>query len=141
MQLGSDNDFMSDINVTPFVDVMLVLLIIFMVTAPMMIQGVNVDLPKATAKPLKTNEEQLIISVDLDGSVYINEQQVKVAGLTTQLRAILEHFENKNVYLRADKQVPYGIVVNVMSKIKQAGVDNLGMITLPDDEEDNTILN
>ncbi|THB81030.1 MAG: protein TolR [Desulfobacteraceae bacterium] len=139
MQFGTGSDqFMSDINVTPFVDVMLVLLIIFMVTAPMMVQGVNVDLPKATAKALKSNEEQLIVSVDIDGKVFINEQPVKVAGLTPKLRAILEHFENKNVYLRADKKVPYGIVVNVISKIKQAGVDSLGMITLPDDEKEES---
>lgn len=139
MQTGGNNDshFMSEINVTPFVDVMLVLLIIFMVTAPMMVQGVNVDLPKATAKALKTNEEQLIISVDLEGNVFINEQPVSVVGLAPKLRAILEHFENRNVYLKADKKVPYGIVVNVMSKIKQAGVDSLGMITLPDDDEEN----
>ena len=139
MHTGSgDNQFMSDINVTPFVDVMLVLLIIFMVTAPMMVQGVNVDLPKATAKALKSNEEQLIVTVDLEGNVFINEQAVKVAGLAPKLRAILEHFENKNVYLKADKKVPYGIVVNVMSKIKQAGVDSLGMITLPDDDKEKT---
>lgn len=136
MQIGSGNDqLMSEINVTPFVDVMLVLLIIFMVTAPMMVQGVNVDLPKATAKALKSNEERLIISVDIDGSVYINEQAVNVTTLTPKLKAILDNFENKNVYLKADKKVPYGIVVNVISKIKQAGVDSLGMITLPDDED------
>jgi len=136
MQLGSGNDqLMSEINVTPFVDVMLVLLIIFMVTAPMMVQGVDVDLPKATAKALKGDEERLIISIDLDRKVFINEQVVSVEVLTHKLGAILENFDKKNVYLRADKNVPYGIVVNVISKIKKAGVDSLGMITLPDNED------
>ncbi len=136
MQLGSGNDqFMSEINVTPFVDVMLVLLIIFMVTAPMMVQGVDVDLPKATSKALNGNEERLIISIDDDLKVFINEQVVSVEFLTRKLGAILENFDKKNVYLRADKKVPYGIVVNVISKIKKAGIDSLGMITLPENED------
>ncbi|RLC23162.1 MAG: protein TolR [Deltaproteobacteria bacterium] len=138
MQSGSGNgQFMSEINVTPFVDVMLVLLIIFMVTAPMMVQGVDVDLPKATSKALKGSEERLIISIDDDRKVFINEQVVSVEFLTQKLGAILENFDKKNVYLRADKKVPYGIVVNVISKIKKAGVDSLGMITLPDNEEES----
>ncbi len=138
MQLGSGNDqFMSEINVTPFVDVMLVLLIIFMVTAPMMVQGVDVDLPKATSKALKGSEERLIISIDDDLKVFINEQVVSVEFLTQKLGAILENFDKKNVYLRADKKVPYGIVVNVISKIKKAGVDSLGMITLPENEDES----
>lgn len=138
MQIGSgDNQFMSDINVTPFVDVMLVLLIIFMVTAPMMVQGVDVELPKATAKALKGSEDRLIVSIDDDMKVFINEQVVNVEFLTRKLGAILENFDEKNVYLRADKNVPYGIVVNVISKIKKAGIDNLGMITLPENEDES----
>lgn len=138
MKLGSGNDqFMSEINVTPFVDVMLVLLIIFMVTAPMMVQGVDVDLPKATSKALKGGEDRLIISIDDDLKVFINEQVVSVEFLTQKLGAILENFDNRNVYLRADKKVPYGIVINVISKIKKAGVDSLGMITLPDNEDES----
>lgn len=138
MQTGSGNgQFMSEINVTPFVDVMLVLLIIFMVTAPMMVQGVDVNLPKATAKALKSSEDRLIISIDNEMKVFINEQVVSVEFLTQKLVAILENLENKDVYLKADKQVPYGIVVNVISKIKKAGVDSLGMITLPDNEDES----
>ena len=138
MQLGSGKDqLMSEINVTPFVDVMLVLLIIFMVTAPMMVQGIDVDLPKATSKALKSSEERLIISIDEYDKVFINEQVVSVEFLTQKLGAILENFDEKNVYLRADKKVPYGIVVNVISKIKKAGVDSLGMITLPDNEDES----
>jgi len=137
MQFGSNNDqLMSDINVTPFVDVMLVLLIIFMVTAPMMVQGVDVDLPKATSKALKGGEDRLIISVDEQSKVFINEQVVSVEFLTKKLGAILENFDKNNVYLRADKKVSYGVVVNVISKIKKAGVDSLGMITLPDTEDE-----
>lgn len=135
MQVGSGgNEYLSEINVTPFVDVMLVLLIIFMVTAPMMVQGVDVDLPKATSKALKGDEERLIISIDNDRQVFINEQVVSVEFLTQKLGAILENLDNRNVYLRADKNVPYGIVVNVISKIKKAGIDSLGMITLPENE-------
>jgi len=138
MQFGSNSDqLMSDINVTPFVDVMLVLLIIFMVTAPMMVQGVDVDLPKATSKALKGGEDRLIISVDEQSKVFINEQVVSVEFLTKKLGAILENFDKNNVYLRADKKVSYGVVVNVISKIKKAGVDSLGMITLPDTEDES----
>ena len=136
MQLGSGNDqLMSEINVTPFVDVMLVLLIIFMVTAPMMVQGVDVNLPKATSQALPTDENHLIISIDAELKVYINDLEVGVEFLTEKLDAVLANLDNKNVYLRADKDVPYGVVVNVISKIKKAGIDSLGMITLPDDEE------
>ncbi len=136
MQLGSGNDqFMADINVTPLVDVMLVLLIIFMVAAPMMVQGVDVDLPEASSDPIPSDKEHLIISIDQDLKVYINDQEVSAAFLTEKLGAVLENFDSGGVYLKADKKVPYGIVVNVMSKIKKAGVKNLGMITLPDNED------
>ncbi len=136
MYTGSgDNQFMSEINVTPFVDVMLVLLIIFMVTAPMMVQGVDVNLPRASSKPLKEAKDRLVISIDNDLRVFINDQVVSVEFLTQKLTAILENLDEKNVYLKADKKVPYGVVVNVMSKIKKAGVKNLGMITLPENEK------
>lgn len=135
MQPGSGNDpLMSEINVTPFVDVMLVLLIIFMVTAPMMVQGVDVDLPTATSQSLPTDEQNLIISIDADMKVYINEQEISAAFLAEKLEAVMENLDKKNVYLKADKKVPYGVVVNVMSQIKKAGVARLGMITLPGDE-------
>lgn len=138
MDTGSDNqELMSDINVTPFVDVMLVLLVIFMVAAPMMVQGVDVDLPQATSKPLKGEQDKLIISVDQDRKVYINDQSINVEYLTDRLNKILENFSERNVYLRADKDVPYGIVINVVSKIKEAGVGTLGMITLPEEKEES----
>ncbi len=138
MNIGSDNDqLMSEINVTPFVDVMLVLLIIFMVAAPMMVQGVHVDLPKASTKPLKGNQENLVVSINSERKVFINNTAVNVEYLSDKLSKIMENLETKNVYLRADKSVPYGVVINVVSKIKRAGVDSLGMITLPENKKDS----
>jgi biopolymer transport protein TolR len=124
-------ELMSDINVTPFVDVMLVLLIIFMVTAPMMIQGLNVDLPEATAKPLDSEKEHLVITIDKDHHVHINDYKVTVESLSSRLVKILQGRRDREVYLKADKNIPYGIVVQVMAEIKGAGVEQLGMITEP----------
>ncbi len=136
MQVGSDNDhLMSEINVTPLVDVMLVLLIIFMVAAPMMVQGVDVDLPTATSQALPTDEQNLIISIDEEMRVYINDQEVSTPFLAEKLTAVMQNLARDTVYLKADKKVPYGVVVNVMSKIKKAGVKSLGMVTLPEDEK------
>lgn len=128
---GNSKEFMSEINVTPFVDVMLVLLIIFMVTAPMMIQGVNVDLPEATAQPLDSEKEHLFITIDKDHQVHINDYQVSVESLSEKLMKILQGRSDREVYLKADKNIPYGIVVQVMAEIKDAGVEQLGMITEP----------
>ena len=132
MKLGGKSDeFMSDINVTPFVDVMLVLLIIFMVTAPMMVQGLNVDLPEATAKSLDSEKEHLIITINKDHQVFINDYQVSVESLGAKLVKILQGRSDRAVYLKADKNIPYGIVVQVMAEVKGAGVADLGMITEP----------
>jgi len=128
---GQHSELMSEINVTPFVDVMLVLLIIFMVTAPMMIQGLNVDLPEATAKPLDSEKEHLIITINKDQQVYINDFEVTVEFLGEKLLKILQGRSDRDVYLKADKNIPYGIVVQVMAEIKGAGVEQLGMITEP----------
>lgn len=125
------SDFMSDINVTPFVDVMLVLLIIFMVTAPMMTQGVDVSLPEATSEALPSDTEQLMVSVDNQERVFINDVQVSVDALNDKLQRILSNRENRQVYLKADKDISYGTVVRIMSEIKLAGVEKLGMVTLP----------
>ena len=127
MQLGSGDDhLMSEINVTPLVDVMLVLLIIFMVAAPMMVQGVDVDLPTATSQALPTDEQNLIISIDKDMKVYINDQEVSAAFLAEKLTAVMQNLDKDNVYLKADKKVPYGVVVNVMSQIKKAVCEKSG---------------
>jgi biopolymer transport protein TolR len=132
MTLGGKNDgFMSDINVTPLVDVMLVLLIIFMVTAPMMMQGLNVDLPEATAKPLESEKEYLVISIDNNQQIFINDFQVTLDFLGEKLSKILQGRPDREVYLKADKSIPYGIVVQVMAEIKGAGVEQLGMVTEP----------
>jgi biopolymer transport protein TolR len=132
MRSGDNNDsFMSEINVTPLVDVMLVLLIIFMVTAPMMVQGLDVALPQVTAKALETKEEQLMITVNKDQQVFINDFQVTVDTLQDKLAKILQGRANPEVYLKADRDVPYGVVAQVMAQIKDAGVDKLGMVTEP----------
>ena len=128
---GNNKELMSDINVTPFVDVMLVLLIIFMVTAPMMIEGLNVDLPEATAKPLDSEKEHLVITIDKDLLVYINDYKIGVDSLGDKLSKTLQGRSDREVYLKADKNIPYGIVVQVMAEIKAAGVEQLGMITEP----------
>ncbi len=137
MAIGSNHDrLMSDINVTPFVDVMLVLLIIFMVTAPLMTQGVDVSLPEASTEALPTVSDQLIITMNKDRQVFINDFQVEIAYLREKLRKILENREDRAVYLKADKDIPYGDVVRVMAEIKEAGVDKLGMVTLPPEKTD-----
>ncbi len=128
---GKHRELMSDINVTPFVDVMLVLLIIFMVTAPMMVEGLNVDLPEATAKPLDSEKEHLVITIDKDKLVYINDFKVAVDYLGEKLNKMLQGRSDREVYLKADKNIPYGIVVQVMAEIKKAGIEQLGMITEP----------
>ena len=127
----NSNGFMSEINVTPFVDVMLVLLIIFMVTAPMMTQGVDVSLPEATAEALPSDTEQLMVSVDDQEQIFINDIQVSVEALGEKLQRILSGRDDRQVYLKADKNISYGTVVRIMSEIKLAGVEKLGMVTLP----------
>jgi biopolymer transport protein TolR len=128
---GNSSQLMSDINVTPLVDVMLVLLIIFMVTAPMMMQGVDVSLPEATAQPLESEKEHLIITIDKKNQVFINDFQVTVDGLGEKLEKILEGRSDREVYLKADKDISYGTVVQVMAEVKGAGVEKLGMVTEP----------
>ena len=128
---GKHSELMSEINVTPFVDVMLVLLIIFMVTAPMMIQGLNVDLPEATAKPLDSEKQHLVITINKDQQVYINDVEASVEFLREKLVKVIQGRSDRDVYLKADKNIPYGIVVQVMAEIKGAGIEQLGMITEP----------
>lgn len=136
MGVGRNNKrFMSDINVTPLVDVMLVLLIIFMVTAPMMVQGVDVALPEVTAEPMESEKEPLLVTINAEHEVFINDYKVSLDFFSDKLGKILETRSDRTVYLRADKQVPYGMVVLVMAEIKAAGVDRLGMVTIPPEEE------
>lgn len=132
MRTGDNHDsLMSEINVTPFVDVMLVLLIIFMVTAPMMMQGMDVALPQVTSKPLETKEDHLMITLNKGGDIYINDFLVTLDTLQDKLAKILQGRTNPDVYLKADREVPYGMVAQAMAQIKDAGVERLGMVTEP----------
>jgi len=126
---NGDRGTMSQINVTPLVDVMLVLLVIFMVTAPMMQQGVQVNLPKAEAKSLAPKEDTLVVSVEKNGRLSINSGEVAVDQLKERLTTLLAGREKREVFLKADSAVPYGEVVKIMAQIKGAGVDRLGMVT------------
>ncbi len=128
---GRDKLPLSNINVTPFVDVMLVLLVIFMVTAPIIQQGVEVNLPQAKASPVVGEPEPLIVSVKKDGRVYLNDNEVTAAELRTKLEAIRRLDAQKSVYLRADRDVPYGSVVTAIGEIKEAGIEKLGMMAVP----------
>jgi biopolymer transport protein TolR len=128
MKLNRDKQVLSEINVTPFVDVMLVLLVIFMVTAPLLQQGIDVNLPKAKGKSLPT-EERITLVVKKGSAIYMNDNPVSLSEMGRKLRAISKM--NPNVFLKADKDVPYGFVVEVMGEIKEAGIEKLGMITEP----------
>jgi biopolymer transport protein TolR len=119
----------SQINVTPLVDVMLVLLIIFMVTAPIIQQGVQVTLPKAKASALPGKEEQFIVSITRNNEIYLNDRLLSSAELTRKLVGIAVERPDREVYIRADEQVPYGEVIRTMAAIKAAGIENVGMVT------------
>jgi len=126
-----DGTVISQINVTPFVDVMLVLLVIFMVTAPILQQGVQVNLPEAKAGAIAGKEEPLVVSITKKGQVYLNDNRIKLAELKLKLQAIRQVQKGKEVFLRADKSVPYGVVMKAIATIKEAGIVKLGMITQP----------
>ncbi len=125
----------AEINVTPLVDVMLVLLIIFMVTAPMMTQGLEVDLPKTTSKPLRQKEKPLVITINDKGEIFLDRIRVNRSLLVNQLNKLPAEKKNEPLYLRADEKVSYGLVVAVMADIRRAGFDKLGMITQPPEKK------
>lgn len=132
MDLGeSRQDLISDINVTPLVDVMLVLLIIFMVTAPMMMHGVKVNLPKTESKSIKTKEDPLLLTVTKERLIFIEDYKVELTALKEKLKKIFANREGKEILLQADEDVPYGFVISVMSHVKEAGITKVGMITEP----------
>lgn len=122
---------MSEINVTPFVDVMLVLLIIFMVTAPMMTNGVKVDVPQTTHEQMDVNEKTLVISIDSSRHVFINQYELNASEVREKLPTILDVKRTGDVYLKADKSLPYGLVMDVMAQIRDSGIEHIGMVTEP----------
>lgn len=122
---------MSEINVTPMVDVMLVLLIIFMVTAPLIQQGVKVNLPETKAAPVEATEKKLVVSIDKGKRVFIGETEIALAELEEKLKTNAKAQKDKELYLHADRDLPYGVVVDVMASAQRAGVTNVGMITDP----------
>jgi len=134
---GNKNNhrMLSEINVTPFVDVMLVLLVIFMVTAPMMQSGFDVDLPQVKAKTIQTNEKPLIVTISKDKKIEILDYEFTLDRLKSKLEFISQGRADKEIYLKADKTVPYGFVMEVMAEIKDAGYEKLGMITMPLEEK------
>jgi biopolymer transport protein TolR len=132
---GSDGRrAMTDINVTPLVDVMLVLLIIFMVTAPLIQSGVKVDLPKASAQQMEHSEEKLVLTITRDKRILLGSSEISFADLETKLAANARIQKDKELYLHADRSLQYGTVVEIMAIARRAGVESLGMITEPDKE-------
>jgi biopolymer transport protein TolR len=120
---------LANINITPLVDVMLVLLIIFMVTASMGQQGINVNLPRVKAKAMKISEDMIVVSIDNNLRVYINSEEVPIEGLSDRLKEIYSSRKNKSIFLKSDKGVVYGDFIKVVSIIKSSGVEQMGMIT------------
>jgi biopolymer transport protein TolR len=128
MKADRNRKVLSEINVTPFVDVMLVLLVIFMVTAPLLQQGIDVNLPKAKGRDLPP-EERVTLIIKKEGTIYMNDNPVSLTDMKQKLEAISKL--NPNVYLKADRGVPYGFVVEVIGEIKDAGIERLGIVTEP----------
>ena len=122
----------SEINVTPFVDVMLVLLIIFMVTAPLMQQGIDVDLPDTTTQQLRIQDEPLVLTIDKKGAYHLGRREIAAADLKGKLEAIFDGRDSKEIFLRADENVAYRFVVKALAAAREAGATRLGMVTEPE---------
>ena len=121
---------LSEINIIPLVDVILVLLLIFMLTAPLMHRGIDVALPKSSAKPTAT-EERLVLTLTKEQTIYLNDKPVPVAGLEPRLREAIKDRADKTIYLKADQGLTYGFVVETMDRIRRSGIEKLGMVTEP----------
>ena len=125
---------LSEINITPLVDVMLVLLIMFMVTTPLMQQGIEVDLPKTSSSGVELNDEPFVIVIAADQKMTVAKQRIAMDTLRAKVKAIFEHRKNKQVYIQADRKVDYGFVAEAMAEVRAAGVFNIGLITMPKDQ-------
>jgi len=130
---GGRPGMMSEINVTPLVDVMLVLLIIFMVTAPMMTQGLDVNLPKVDSTALQTEEQQTILTIKANGEIFLDEFTVTETNLAFQVAETMKTKGNQTVFLKADQDTPYGTVAGVMGQLRLAGITSIGLVTDPAD--------
>ena len=120
----------SDINMTPFVDVVLVLLIIFMVTAPMLEQGIKISLPAAKGGTMEKEEEPVVVSLKDNQMIYINSQEVNETALEERVKLLFRNRSNKNIFIKADEKLPYGFVAKIISKIKEGGVEKVGLVTV-----------
>jgi biopolymer transport protein TolR len=121
----------SDINMTPFVDVVLVLLIIFMVTAPMLEQGIKINLPAAKGNTMTKEEEPVVVALRDNQTIFINSQEVTETTLEKRIDLLFRNRANKNIFIKADEKLPYGFVAKIISKIKEGGVEKIGLVTVP----------
>lgn len=135
MSSGKKGSYMAEINVTPLVDVMLVLLIIFMVTAPMMTKGLDVKLPDAQAKAIPQKKEPVVISVNEKGAIFLKDKQVSEGSLTSKLTEMKSQGKTDQVLLMADREAAYGIVAKVVAAVREAGIEDLGLVTEPTERE------
>ena len=126
---NNESKLLAEINVTPLVDVVLVLLIIFMVTAPMLQMCIDVNLPRVKSKSIDVTEEKLVLTINSEKEIFINKNKTSLPDLGVKLESIFSNRIDREIFMRADKNVPYGFVVEVMSAVRKAGVDKLGMIT------------
>jgi biopolymer transport protein TolR len=121
---------LSEINITPFVDVVLVLLVIFLITAPMLIRGIDVNVPRSESRNTEP-DERLVVSITKDRTVFLDEQRIELPRLEKVLAGLKERNPSATIYIKADQNVPYGVVIEVMDAAKKAGIDKLGMVTEP----------
>ncbi|RLL50523.1 protein TolR [Mariprofundus sp. EBB-1] len=128
---SQDTEPMGEINVTPLVDVMLVLLIIFMITAPLLTQGVNVDLPETESSALQQNIEPLVISIRANGEIFMQKHAIKIEQLAPRIQAMQKQKPGIPVFIRGDAKTPYGRIASVMSSLETAGIKKVGLVTEP----------
>ena len=129
-QKNSSRMVMSEINVTPLVDVMLVLLVVFMITAPMMQQGIDINLPKTATAGIQNKDEPFVLIIKQNRKVYIGDTAIPIQTLQAKVGAIFKNRDSKQVYIKADKAVDYGVVAEVIAEIKAAGIENVGLVTI-----------